>query len=213
MEGWMIGARSHEDWTRPGGIRLPRFIMMKMTDILRLSVGVLALSWALRSAAAEDKVATTNAPPTLESLQAEVTALKEMLPHQSHVMLDVGEHVSNLWFAGQRENWPLAAFYLKKTKSHLEWAVSIKPERKTKAGAKLDLKALLGALEAGTLTQLEQAVEAKDPKGFAAAYTATLEGCYNCHVICEKPYLRTHLPERPGAPILSFEVGATGAKP
>ncbi len=35
---------------------------------------------------------------------------------QSHAMIDVDYHFSNLWFAAQNANWPLAASYLNETK-------------------------------------------------------------------------------------------------
>ncbi|MDE2507185.1 MAG: hypothetical protein KGM43_08250, partial [Planctomycetota bacterium] len=54
---------------------------------------------------------------------AEVKALRDLIPDQAHIMADVGYHFTNLWFAGDAENWPLADFYLSETKSHLRWAV------------------------------------------------------------------------------------------
>jgi len=45
-------------------------------------------------------------------------------------MADVGAHFTNLWFAGDHANWPLAQFCLDETKSHLRWAVRIIPKRK-----------------------------------------------------------------------------------
>ena len=45
-------------------------------------------------------------------LKDEIERLKALMPDQSHVMKDVAYHFSNLWFAGQAQNWPLAGFYL-----------------------------------------------------------------------------------------------------
>ena len=50
-------------------------------------------------------------PPDLAALQAEVERLKGMVPDQSHAMKDVACHFTNLWFAAQQQNWPLADFY------------------------------------------------------------------------------------------------------
>ena len=72
-------------------------------------------------------------------LKDEVERLKGMVPDQSHVMKDVAYHFSNLWFAGQAQNWPLAAFYLNETRSHLRWAVRVRPVRQTTAG-QVDLR-------------------------------------------------------------------------
>src|SRR5207244_9202664 len=39
-------------------------------------------------------------------LKGEIEGLKGLVPDQSHVMKDIADHFSNLWFAGQAQNWP-----------------------------------------------------------------------------------------------------------
>ena len=39
--------------------------------------------------------------PTMESLPAEVAQLKTLVPSNSHIMMDVQFHWTNLWWAGQ----------------------------------------------------------------------------------------------------------------
>src|SRR5258705_5383386 len=75
----------------------------------------------------------------LRQPQFETNSLDGRLPDQSHAMADVGYHFANLWFAADKQNWPLADYYLSETRSHLRWAVRIHPLRKTKAGAEIDL--------------------------------------------------------------------------
>ena len=58
----------------------------------------------------------------IAALKAEIDQLKGKVPDQSHAMKDVGYHFANVWFAGQKRNWPLAKFYLDETRSHLKWA-------------------------------------------------------------------------------------------
>src|SRR5438128_5684363 len=53
------------------------------------------------------------------ALHKQIEAMRGKLPDQSHAMKDVGYHFTNLWFAGQKKNWPLAKFYLEETRSHL----------------------------------------------------------------------------------------------
>jgi hypothetical protein len=64
------------------------------------------------------------------ALKSEIDALRALMPSQSHAMMDVDYQFSNLWFAGTNENWPLAQFYLNETRSHLRWAVRIRPVRR-----------------------------------------------------------------------------------
>jgi hypothetical protein len=113
--------------------------------VIGVAVGLLlASSWESRimpTVHAQEKPS-----PTLASLAAEIETIKGRLPDQAHAMADVGYQFSNLWFAGQKENWPLADFYWKETKSHLNWAVGIIPKRKDSAGREVDLVAILQAL-------------------------------------------------------------------
>ena len=143
----------------------------------------------------------------IAALRADLETLKGKVPDQSHAMKDVGYHFANLWFAGQKKNWPLAKFYLDETRSHLKWAVRIIPVRKTKAGD-LDLNGILQALDNTQLSQIQKAIDARDTEQFAAAYKLTVEGCYACHKAAEKPFIRPQVPLQPEAKIINFDLEA-----
>jgi len=132
-----------------------------------------------------------------------------LLPDQSHAMADVGYHFANLWFAADKENWPLAKYYLEETRSHLNWAVRLHPVRTTKAGSQVDLKGILQAIDNSFLTEIDSAITNKDASAFKTAYQQTLEGCYACHKACEKSFLRPQIPAAPGVSILNFDPNAT----
>src|SRR5881394_1664364 len=89
-------------------------------------------------------------------VEKDVARLKSTATDQSHVMADVGYHFANLWFAGEKKNWPLAKFYLDETRSHLKWAVRIIPVRKTKTGD-VDLRGILEAVDNTMLSELPKA--------------------------------------------------------
>jgi hypothetical protein len=185
---------------------------MKMKVSIRFGAGVavgLALAMAghwladsgfLGAHAAE----TSNKSSDATELQAELAVIKGKLPDQSHAMKDVGYHFANLWFAGQKKNWPLARFYLDETRSHLRWAVRIIPVRKVKAGD-LELKGILDAVDNTFLSAVQKAIEEQDLTKLTGAYGQALEGCYSCHKAAEKPYLRLQIPDRPEVPIINFE--------
>ena len=138
------------------------------------------------------------------ALKAEVARLKGVVPDQAHAMADVGHHFTNLWFAGDNSNWPLAQFCLDETKSHLRWAVRIIPKRKDAENREIDLQGILTALEGTMLKDLDASIKEKDRTKFAAAYKLQLEGCMACHKASNKPYLRLHVPEKADAGILEF---------
>jgi hypothetical protein len=143
------------------------------------------------------------------ALRAEVERLKKVVPGQAHAMQDVDYHFTNLWFAAQQSNWPLARFYFDETRSHLRWAVRIIPVRKDGAGQEIKLEDILDAVENSPLKQLDEAIEAKDRDGFVAAYEFTLASCYACHKASDKPYLRPRIPEHPATSIINLDPNAT----
>ncbi len=85
-----------------------------------------------------------NALPTMDSLPTEVARLKSLVPSQSHAMMDVQFHWTNLWFAAQNKNWPLAQFYFDESRQHMTWMIRIRPVRKGPDGNDVDLQGWSG---------------------------------------------------------------------
>jgi hypothetical protein len=139
----------------------------------------------------------------LVALKAESERLRTLIPSQSHSMVDVSYHFTNLWFAGQHSNWPLAQFYLQQVRGHIKWALRIAPVRKTKAG-ELKLQEKFEPFDSEKLADIEKGIAAKDRRAFSAAYRETLSGCNDCHVASDKPYLRVVVPNQPEARGIDF---------
>lgn len=141
---------------------------------------------------------------TVAKLEQGLKDIEGRLPGQSHVMIDVAYHFSNLWFAAKAKNWPLAEFYANETRSRLRWAVRVRPVRPLAGGGELHLADMLAALEQTTLKEVQDSVKSKDSRRFTAAYKEMLTACYSCHVAAEKPYLRLHIPDRPAETMIDF---------
>ena len=181
-------------------IRLTRPARVAVTFVAGLAFGaLLSLTHTGQHAVAAEKDA-----PDLATLRAEVERLKGLVPDQSHAMSDVGYHYSNLWFAAEQENWPLADFFLGEVRSHLNWAVRIIPVRKDPQGRDVDLRAILQAIDTSSLKDLQQTIAAKDKANFEAAYRVQLQSCYSCHEASGKPYLRPQVPQRPPLDLIDF---------
>ena len=175
-------------------------------------VFLLATAWPLRILSAGE--ATASLPDNvsrdaIQKLEAEIKELKGQLPSQSHTMADVAYHFSNLWFAGQAQNWPLAEFYVDETRSHLRWAVRVRPVRPLSTGGEFHLADMLAGIEKGPLATLQASIKARDASQFSVTYKQMLASCYACHVAAEKPYLRLHVPEYPRETMIEFD----GTKP
>src|SRR5205085_4542592 len=94
----------------------------RIAKMLPIAAGAAIVCAALHQGAeSQAQVARPAAAPAndIAALQAEVARLKSVASDQSHAMVDVGYHFANLWFAGEKKNWPLAKFYFDETRSHI----------------------------------------------------------------------------------------------
>jgi hypothetical protein len=185
---------------------MPRY---KLTIVLAFVLGVLfgsiALSLMSRPTLAGEAPPPPDAKPVdIIALKADVERLKGLATDQSHVMADVAYHYSNLWFAGQKENWPLAQFYVDEVRAHLRWAVRVIPVRKDPKGVEIKLADVLSPIEAGNLESLRKCIADKDKAQFEIAYRQMMGSCYACHLIVGKPYLRLQVPEHPESPMINM---------
>jgi len=194
---------------------MKRYLNFRSGFLVGVSLGVgflltgapqLSFSPLVSQAHAQQK--TPAKPSAVDDAQRTARTGSENLADQAHVMSDVGYHFANLWFAVEKQNWPLANYYLAETRSHLKWAVRLHPVRQTKSGD-VDLKGILDAVDNSFLTEVGKAIENKDSASFTNAYRQTLVGCYSCHTACEKGFLRPQVPSAPNVTILNFDPAAT----
>ncbi len=151
-----------------------------------------------------------DAKAQIEQLQKDLKRVQELIPDQAAVMSHLSYHFTNLWFAADQENWPLADFYLSETRSNLKWAARAKPKRKDPDGKEtVDIVAIAESVDNGPFTKLKQAIAAKDKKTFAKVYGETLSACYACHKASYKPYLRPQMPTQPETRVINFDAKAT----
>ncbi|HEU4624092.1 MAG TPA: hypothetical protein VFS52_04975 [Steroidobacteraceae bacterium] len=166
-----------------------------------LAAVVLAASSTVAGA---DSSNTDDLAQQVAALKAANEQLRSLIPSQSHAMMDVAYHFTNLWFAGQRRNWPLAQFYFNEARNHILWAIRLVPVRKT-SGGELHLQEVFDAFDRGLLADLKKQIAAQNRAQFSAAYRAALGGCNACHTAAEKPYLHIVVPDKPEAHIVDFE--------
>jgi len=77
--------------------------------------GLFVSSWGHPTAVAQQNSPQAN-PATMQS---DVAHLKDITPPNSHPMVEVGMFAANLWFAGEKRNWPLAGYYLNETRNRI----------------------------------------------------------------------------------------------
>jgi hypothetical protein len=172
--------------------------------------GAAGFLWPPRTSTAQPTTTATApaAPDVAAQAQVDLAYLKEVRPSQSHTMIDVGYHASNMWFAVQKRNWALARFYFNETRQHILWTVRVRPVRQDSEGKPVDLKAIFEAIDTSSLAALKETIEKKDHAAFAAAYRRTLEACYSCHKASSLPFLRPMIPLSPLDPIINADPDA-----
>jgi hypothetical protein len=85
-------------------------------------------------------------------------------------MMDVQWHWTNLWFAGQAKNWPLAQYYFNETRGHIQWLIKKSPTMRSSGPDKeeVNIEGDFGGIDTSSLADVKTAIEKKDSAQFAA---------------------------------------------
>ncbi|PYR82556.1 MAG: hypothetical protein DMF87_01050 [Acidobacteria bacterium] len=154
-------------------------------------------------------VSGAGARDDLDALRADIARLKTNAPSQSHTMSDVGYHWTNLWFAAEKKNWPLAMFYFQEARSHILWTIQLRPVRKGPDGNDVNLVPIFESIDTSAFASVANAIQTQNAAAFAAAYRETLQACYGCHKTNGLAYLRPEVPTEPAQSIINFDGSAT----
>jgi hypothetical protein len=147
-------------------------------------------------------------PPTLESLAADVAQLKAIQPSNSHIMMDVQFHWTNLWFAAQKKDWEFAQYQFNEMRGHIQWLMRKSPIIRAQDGTDVDVKSIFDGVDTSSLADVKAAIEKKDSVKFAAAYKTMIESCYSCHKAVGRPYLRPMIPTAPAMTAINLDPNA-----
>src|SRR5580765_4283446 len=164
---------------------------------------------ALFPAVAAQQARGPQPAPTLESLAADVAQLKAIQPSNSHIMMDVQFHWTNLWFAAQRKDWAFAQYQFNEMRGHIQWLMRKSPIIRGQDGMDVDVKSIFDAIDTSSLADVKTAIEKKDSVKFAAAYKTMIESCYSCHKAVGRPYLRPMIPTAQAMTVINLDPNAT----
>jgi hypothetical protein len=164
---------------------------------------------ALGQASGKDQTKAAPAKIDLTALNNDVARLKSIVPSNSHIMEDVSFHYSNLWFSGQKKNWPLAMFYYNETRNHIRWLVVKSPTTKTPDGEVVNLQGIFDGIDTSSLAMVKKSIEDKNIDEFNSSYKLMLESCYACHKSAGRPYLRPMIPTVPPQAIINYSPEAS----
>jgi hypothetical protein len=147
-----------------------------------------------------------NATPPANNDQAEIAALKKALaelkksayhPELGEQMLSIQIRHARLWYAGQAQNWLLAAFELQEIKEAFDAVVEQNPEHAIFQPQRL--ADILPAMTKAPVAALRDAIDHASKSQFDKAYDGLSAACTGCHQIAGNDFL---VIQRPTAPIL-----------
>jgi hypothetical protein len=145
------------------------------------------------------------ATPAAGAATGDLAYLKSVVPTQSHTMIDAAYHWSNLWFAAEKKNWPLARYFFGEARQSIRWAVLIRPVRQLPDAKTVDVKGIFTAVDMSAFAAVQLALEDEDHDAFVASYKSANEACYSCHTASGLPFLRPGIPTTPPSTVISFE--------
>lgn len=152
------------------------------------------------------------APPVdLKAMEGDVTRLKALVPSNSHIMMDVQWHWTNLWFAARAKNWALAQYQFNEARGHIQWLIKKSPTMKSSGPEKeeVNIEGIFEGIDTSSLADVKAAIAAKDSVKFAAAYKTMLESCYSCHKSVGRPYLKPMIPTAQVQSVLNMDPDAS----
>src|SRR5258706_4893902 len=165
------------------------------------TIALLAAAAALSAA-----VAIPAATPASTSAEAEIAALKKELaelkksayhPELGEQMLTLQIRHARLWFAGEAQNWTLAAFELQEIKEAFDAVVEQNPEHAIFQPQRL--ADILPAMTKAPVLGLRDAIDHGSKREFEKAFDAMSDACTGCHRVAGNDFL---VIQRPRAPLL-----------
>jgi hypothetical protein len=138
--------------------------------------------------------------------KAEIAALKKELaelkkaayhPELGEQMLGLQIRHARLWFAGEAQNWMLAAFELQELKEAFDAVVEQNPEHATFQPQRL--ADVLPAMTKAPVLALRDAIDHGSKDEFEKAYDGLTAACTQCHRAAGNDFL---VIERPKTPLL-----------
>ena len=119
-------------------------------------------------------------PAPAPATQAQIDAIKAVIPKFAIPMREVGDRFQNMYPAAKGGNWALAAYMSKYMNS------AMNPASLTKPAEYKDWKEFYEK----DFAPVNQAIQAKDLKAFESAYSNVMSTCNRCHQSMEYGFIR-----------------------
>jgi hypothetical protein len=143
--------------------------------------------------------ASDNLEKKLDSLNSRLARMEELYrPGLGEVMGGIQVHHAKLWYAGQYQNWELAAYEAAELKERFQQASDLetnRPEIK-------NLQMIFPALDS-----MKAAVDRRETAGFKRAFDNLSATCNNCHRVSNFSFNIIRTPTSPPVSNQEFGIG------
>ena len=107
---------------------------------------------------------------------------------------------AKLGLAGEARNWELAIYAHKELAQALATVAKVQPKwRNITVGEAIE------SMTGEAMRELETAIQARDPKKFAAAFDSLTDGCNSCHTALNQGFIVIKPPEASAFPNQEFK--------
>lgn len=117
------------------------------------------------------------------------------------VMTKLQRHSNKLWFAGQANNWPLAAFYVHELEETFE---ELTAHEIIDEGVNISI--LTTQMGLVPLKVVDDAVNQKDSSTFLSSYNNLISHCNACHQTSNHPFVVIKTPNNPALDNQEYEI-------
>ena len=171
-----------------------------MSRFLSVLIAVLTIGTATTAFAADTAPSAPAAADRAEiaALKKEIAELKKSAyhPELGEQMLGIQIRHARLWFAGQAQNWLLAAFELQEIKEAFDAVVEQNPDHAIFQPQRL--ADILPAMTKAPVTAMRDAIDHGSKAEFDKAYDGLSAACTGCHKVAGNDFL---VIQRPTAPL------------
>jgi hypothetical protein len=108
---------------------------------------------------------------------------------------------AKLGLAFKERNWPLAGYAFKELQQAFSTVAKVQPKWRN-----LTVAEMLESMTGEAMKELDEAIQAKNAKQFAAAYDELTSGCNSCHMALNHGFIVIKPPEAAGFPNQEFKV-------
>lgn len=179
---------------------------MRRFAVWSCAAAFMALAFAALLPAAATQPSDTD---EVAALKKEIAELKASAyhPELGEQMLGIQIRHARLWFAGEGQNWNLAAFELQELKEAFDAVVEQNPDHAIFQPQRL--ADILPAMIKGPVTSLRDAIDHNNKAEFEKAFDSLSAACSGCHHVAGNDFL---VIQRPTAPILdNLRIAPTNA--